>query len=71
MGCLLSGIAGNLIDRVRLGYVVDFFDFYRGETHFPVFNVADSAITAGVALYLFGHWIAGRRARAVSPAPTD
>lgn len=45
---ILGGALGNWIDRVRFGYVVDFFDFRI----WPVFNVADSAITAGVSLYV-------------------
>ncbi len=49
---ILGGAAGNIIDRVRLGYVVDFIDvFYKG-SHWPAFNVADSAICAGVGLLL-------------------
>jgi signal peptidase II len=49
---ILGGAAGNIIDRVRLGYVVDFIDvFYRG-SHWPAFNVADSAICIGVGLLL-------------------
>jgi signal peptidase II len=49
---ILGGAAGNIIDRIRLGYVVDFLDvFYRG-SHWPAFNVADSAICAGVGLLL-------------------
>ncbi len=54
MGLIISGIVGNLIDRVRLEYVVDFIDFYwfLTDSHFPSFNVADSAICVGVGLYL-------------------
>jgi len=52
MGAMIGGIIGNLIDRVRLGYVVDFLDFYRGDSHFPAFNIADSAICVGVFLYI-------------------
>ena len=49
---ILGGAAGNLIDRLTLGYVVDFFDvFWRG-WHFWAFNVADSAITVGVGLMI-------------------
>ena len=49
---ILGGAVGNIIDRVRLGYVVDFIDvFYKG-SHWPAFNVADSAICAGVGLLL-------------------
>ncbi|MEG1480539.1 MAG: signal peptidase II [Kiritimatiellia bacterium] len=53
---LLSGIIGNLIDRLRLGYVVDFLDFYWKGYHFPCFNIADSAICVAVALLIFLQW---------------
>ena len=56
---LAGGIIGNLIDRVRLGYVVDFLDFYHGHWHFPAFNVADSAICIGIGLYLIGQFRQG------------
>ncbi len=49
---LFAGIIGNVIDRVWLGYVVDFLDFYIGASHFPAFNVADSCICVGVGLYM-------------------
>jgi len=53
MGLMLGGIIGNLLDRVRLQYVVDFLDFHwRNRMHFPAFNVADAAICVGVALYI-------------------
>lgn len=52
LALILGGAAGNIIDRVRLGYVVDFIDvFYKG-SHWPAFNVADSAICIGVGLLL-------------------
>jgi signal peptidase II len=47
-GCLCGGALGNLLDRSRLGYVVDFFDVYLGTHHWPVFNVADSLICLAV-----------------------
>lgn len=47
-----GGALGNLIDRVLRGSVVDFLDFYIGSHHWPAFNVADSAITVGVAILL-------------------
>lgn len=50
-GLIIGGIIGNLIDRVRLGYVIDFLDFQFGSWHFPSFNVADSGITVGVTIY--------------------
>lgn len=48
---IVAGALGNLIDRVTLGYVVDFIDFYVGTWHFWAFNVADSAITIGAILF--------------------
>jgi signal peptidase II len=50
IGMIFGGAAGNLIDRARFGAVVDFLDFYWRGWHWPAFNVADSAISAGVAL---------------------
>lgn len=50
---MLSGALGNLIDRVLLGYVIDFLDFYIGDAHWPAFNVADSAIFVGAALMIY------------------
>ena len=50
LSLILSGAIGNLIDRVRMGEVVDFLDVYWRSHHWPAFNVADSAICVGVAL---------------------
>jgi len=50
LGLILGGAIGNLIDRARLGYVVDFLDLYWRNHHWPTFNVADIGITIGVAL---------------------
>jgi len=51
LGLVLGGAVGNIVDRVRFGYVVDFLDLHFGEWHpFLVFNVADAAITIGVLL---------------------
>ena len=47
---ILGGAIGNLLDRFRFGYVVDFLDVYVGNKHWPAFNVADSAICIGIAL---------------------
>lgn len=47
---VFGGAVGNLVDRLRFGEVIDFFDFYVGTAHWPAFNVADSAITVGVAI---------------------
>ncbi len=60
---LVSGIIGNLIDRVRLNYVIDFFDFHWGLHHFPVFNVADVAICVSVFLILLLQWLDERKTR--------
>ncbi|MBA3013664.1 MAG: signal peptidase II [Desulfobulbaceae bacterium] len=49
---IFGGAAGNLIDRLRFGAVVDFLDFYWTTHHWPAFNVADSAITIGVGIFL-------------------
>jgi signal peptidase II len=51
-GLMTGGIIGNLIDRAKMGYVIDFLDFYAGPKHFPAFNIADSAICVGVSLYI-------------------
>ena len=50
---MLSGAMGNLIDRVLLGYVIDFLDFYIGNSHWPAFNIADSVIFVGAALMIY------------------
>jgi signal peptidase II len=52
LGLIAGGAVGNLIDRVSAGYVVDFVDLYWGAWHFWAFNVADAAITIGVALMI-------------------
>lgn len=49
---LLGGAIGNLIDRISLGYVVDFIDLHYSGRHWPAFNIADSAIVVGVILML-------------------
>jgi len=50
LSLVLSGAIGNLIDRLRLGEVVDFLDFYLFSYHWPAFNIADSAICLGIGL---------------------
>jgi signal peptidase II len=61
---VLGGAIGNLIDRAVLGYVIDFLDVYYGSWHWPAFNIADSAITVGVALLL---WNSFRQTHQESP----
>jgi len=53
LSLILGGAVGNLIDRVLYGYVIDFLDVYYKSYHWPVFNIADSAITVGVAFILY------------------
>jgi signal peptidase II len=50
LSLILGGAIGNLIDRLRLGEVIDFIDLHWYDIHWPAFNVADSAISIGVAL---------------------
>jgi len=50
---VVGGAAGNLVDRLRLGQVIDFIDFYLGKRHWPAFNIADSAITIGMLIFAF------------------
>ncbi len=52
LGLMIGGILGNLIDRIKFGWVTDFLDFHIGTHHWPSFNVADSAICIAVGLYL-------------------
>jgi signal peptidase II len=52
LALVMGGAAGNLIDRMTAGYVLDFVDVYRGGWHFWAFNVADAAITVGVGLMI-------------------
>lgn len=55
LSLIIGGALGNLLDRVRLGHVVDFVDVYFGDWHYPAFNLADSAVCVGaVLLILFG-----------------
>jgi signal peptidase II len=52
LGLLLAGIVGNLTDRARLGFVIDFIDVQFGNWHYPTFNVADAAICVGALLLI-------------------
>ena len=61
LALILGGAAGNLIDRVSWGYVVDFVDVYWSGWHFWTFNVADAAITVGVALMILEQLGVGTR----------
>ena len=54
LALIFGGAVGNLIDRLRYGVVVDFLDVYIGNLHWPTFNIADSAVTIGVIIFI-GH----------------
>ncbi len=56
LGLILSGALGNLIDRIRLGEVIDFIDVHWYNYHWPAFNIADSAICVGVTIMLICSW---------------
>ena len=49
---IFGGAIGNMIDRFRMGKVVDFLDFYVGKLHYPAFNIADSAISIGIGIFV-------------------
>jgi signal peptidase II len=53
LSMIFGGALGNLIDRVRMGKVVDFLDVYVGNWHWPAFNIADSAICIGVGIFVY------------------
>ena len=63
LSCILGGAIGNVIDRLHLGYVVDFLDFHYVDLHFPAFNLADSAISLGAACLILDELLRVRRAR--------
>ena len=58
---VLGGAVGNLVDRVRLGYVVDFLDFHAAGWHFAAFNLADSAISVGAVLLILESFVGGKK----------
>lgn len=69
LALLLAGIAGNVADRMRLGFVIDFIDVQFGSWHYPTFNVADAAICIGAGLLIIDVFLSKRKeARAKSAA---
>jgi len=62
LALLLAGIAGNVADRLRLGFVIDFIDVQFGSWHYPTFNVADAAICVGAGLLILDIFITKRKA---------
>lgn len=61
LALLLAGIAGNVTDRIRLGFVVDFIDIQFGSWHYPTFNVADAAICIGAGLLILDMFLSKRK----------
>ena len=59
LALIFGGAMGNMIDRIRLGKVIDFIDLYVSSLHWPAFNIADSAITIGMVI--FGFYIVFRK----------
>jgi signal peptidase II len=64
LALILAGAMGNLIDRALLGYVIDFVDVYWRSHHWPAFNLADSAISVGVALLLLDSLVSPQQTKA-------
>lgn len=67
LSLIFSGAIGNLIDRIRFGYVVDFLDCFWKEHHWPAFNVADSCIVVGVGIVLVLSFFDDKKKKAVVP----
>ncbi len=61
LSLILGGAIGNLIDRIMIGKVVDFIDVFVGTWHWPAFNVADSALTIGIFLFILANFRQTRR----------
>lgn len=68
---ILGGAIGNLIDRFRLDFVVDFFDFYVGKHHFATFNVADSAISLAAILIVVDYLLSRKNEEQKTEAGAD
>lgn len=64
LALLLAGIAGNVTDRLRLGFVIDFIDVQFGSWHYPTFNVADVSICVGAGLLLLDMLFSKKKAEA-------
>jgi len=71
LALILGGALGNVIDRATRGHVVDFLDFYWGSLHFPSFNVADMAITAGAGLMILDMLLEALRNRRAAAAAAN
>jgi signal peptidase II len=72
LALLLAGIVGNVVDRMRLGFVVDFIDVQFGSWHYPTFNVADMAIVVGAGLLIIDMFLSKKKqaeTRAIASVP--
>lgn len=61
LALLLAGIVGNVVDRLRLGFVIDFIDVQFGNWHYPTFNIADAAICVGAGLLLIDMFLSKKK----------
>nr|CRH04962.1 Lipoprotein signal peptidase(Signal peptidase II) [Candidatus Magnetococcus massalia] len=61
LGMIMGGALGNLLDRVRLGWVIDFIHLHWHDLSWPVFNIADTTITIGVGMILLEGWVVGHK----------
>ena len=68
LALLLAGIAGNVTDRIRLGFVIDFIDVQFGSWHYPTFNVADMSIVVGAGLMIMDIFLSKRKQQAETRA---
>jgi signal peptidase II len=69
LGLIVSGAIGNVIDRLRFGYVVDFLDVHVAGMHWPAFNVADSCICVGAVLLIWDEFAKMQAAKKLKDAP--
>ena len=69
LSLLLAGIVGNVVDRMRLGFVVDFIDVQFGSWHYPTFNIADAAICIGAGLLILDMVLSKREKKESSAEP--
>jgi signal peptidase II len=71
LALLAGGISGNLVDRIRMGRVIDFIEVFYRSYHWPVFNVADAAISIGAALLAIDLFLAPSAGRTTAPEPGE
>ena len=71
LALLLAGIVGNVVDRIRLGFVVDFIDVQFGAWHYPTFNVADMAIVMGAGLLIIDMFLSKKKQAETRAAVQD